>query len=490
MCVGLDNYLPLSDWTTGDGGLDARSWLAPEPSGAWPPSPTTMNGLGLSGPPTPYSLAYLKGNIEGGEKFSWWYGDGANGGRGLDPNGSDLIVSLPQGDRLAQSRSSFAPNQQALANKQFRWWWKNTHQAVYDDGDGQGWAPHGPQTEWRPQSKPICFIEYGYPATDKGTNQPNVFFDAKSTESATPYWSIWQPISGGGFAPQRDDTIGSVALQAMYEYWNTDGRNETSLGGVPLVQFAFCCVWNWDARPFPVFPLLGSQWGDAGNWQTGDWINGRGPSLVPPPPSPPPGFAAYATFPSLTTLRSSMRVSPRFETDVASHASGRSSRRAKFFAPLLDFELSFDVVRSDAAHLEMQQIAGFFAALNGAATPFWFAPPDLSDVVGQILGHGDGSTSVFPLTMSIGQTNLAIAGTSGVSAVYLNGVAQPAIDWTLSGVYPATIAFASAPFAGAIVAADFGALWLCRFADDALDFEEFMAMLFNLGLVRLKAVRP
>ena len=24
--VGFDNYLPLSDWTTGDGGLDALNW--------------------------------------------------------------------------------------------------------------------------------------------------------------------------------------------------------------------------------------------------------------------------------------------------------------------------------------------------------------------------------------------------------------------------------------------------------------------------------
>lgn len=208
--VGLDNYLPLSDWTTGDGGLDAQSWLAPAPSGAWPPSPTAMNGLGLSGPPTPYSLAYLKGNIECGEKYSWWYSDGSNAGPGLDPDGSDLIVSLPQGDRLAQSRSPYVANQQALANKQYRWWWKNPHQATYDDGDGQGWVPRGPNTEWQPQSKPICFIEYGYPATDKGTNQPNVFFDAKSTESATPYWSIWQPIPGGK-SPRSETTRSQVS---------------------------------------------------------------------------------------------------------------------------------------------------------------------------------------------------------------------------------------------------------------------------------------
>ena len=39
--------------------------------------------------------------------------DGANAGPGLDPNGSDLTVSRPEGDRLAQARPAYAPNQQA-----------------------------------------------------------------------------------------------------------------------------------------------------------------------------------------------------------------------------------------------------------------------------------------------------------------------------------------------------------------------------------------
>ncbi len=90
--VGFDNYLPLTYWTTDAGGLDAVTWLNPAPRGAWPPSSSTMNGLGQSGAPTIYSLPYLKANIEGGEKFNWYYNDGANDGRGLDPNGSDLVV--------------------------------------------------------------------------------------------------------------------------------------------------------------------------------------------------------------------------------------------------------------------------------------------------------------------------------------------------------------------------------------------------------------
>ena len=93
-----------------------------------------------------YSIPYLKANIEGGEAFNWYYSDGTNAGRGLDPNGSGLMVSLPQGDRLAQARNAYHPNQQILASKQFRWWWNNNHRAVYDTGSG--WAPQGPQTEW------------------------------------------------------------------------------------------------------------------------------------------------------------------------------------------------------------------------------------------------------------------------------------------------------------------------------------------------------
>ncbi len=106
--VCFDDYLPLSDWTTGGGGLDALYWNAPVPA-SWPPSATDMNGLGLSGSPTLYSLDYLKANIEGGEKFNWYYGDGANAGMGLDPNGTDLRVSLPAGDRLAQAAVPIPP---------------------------------------------------------------------------------------------------------------------------------------------------------------------------------------------------------------------------------------------------------------------------------------------------------------------------------------------------------------------------------------------
>jgi uncharacterized protein (TIGR02217 family) len=487
--VSFDNYLPLSDITTGNGGLDVENWSAAAYSGAWPPAAGSPNGLGLSGVPSIYSSAYLKANIEGGQYFDWFYNDGTNDGRGFDPNGSALTVSRPQGDRLAQSRNPYYAGQEILANKQLRWWWNNPHQALYDTGSG--WVPQGPLTEWSPQSKSVLMLEYGFSSVDKATNQPNVFFDPKSVESCTPFWSIWDPAPGGPFTylPRRDDTIAAVALEAVYEYWNTDGNNATSDAGLPMLQWTFCCVWNWDARPFPKFPVENQVWGDTGDWAAGDWFGGLRQPLPPPAPSASPSPEAYQIFPSLATLRWSVHVKPRFATDIAARVSGRETRRARFANPYFDLELTHELLRSAAAYEELQAIAGFFEAMSGQATPFWFEPPGLAAASGQSLGTGDGSTTTFPLVQMVGGATIPVTGTSGVSAAYLNGASQGS-GWTVSSGYAPAVTFASAPGAGVTVTADFGALWLCRFAEDVQDFEEFMAMLWTLKTLKLSTVRP
>ena len=483
--VSFDNYLPLSDWVTGEQGLDEIYWQSPAPT-TWPPASNALNGLALSGAPTIYSKPYLKANIEGGEKFNWYYANSTNAGAGFDPNGSGLIVSRPEGDRLAQTRQPYYANQQLLANKQLRWWWNNSHQAVYDAGSG--WAPQGPATQWVANSKPMIFLEYGIPAVDKGANQPNLFYAPSSIASGTPYWSIWQPVPGGGLLPQPDDTIAGLGLQAIYEYWNTDGHNATS-GGVVMLQFAFCCVWNWDARPFPAFPLLSSVWGDAPNWPFGNWANGRGPTLPPVAPSADPTPAAYPTFPSLSAQGWSVHVKPRFATALIGHISGRETRRATSERPVYEIELTYDLLDADAAQLELRAIAGFFAEQQGQNAPFWIAPPGLSTVAGQVLGNGNGSTTTFVLVRAFGAYTEPVAATAGVTAVYLNGVPLGS-GWSVSSGYGPTITFTAAPGAGVVVTADYGLLWLCRFAEDVADLENFMSLLWNWRTIKLQMVRP
>jgi hypothetical protein len=374
----------MSDWTS-TGGLDADNWGLPVPA-TWPPAAVAMNGLGLDGQPSLYAPSYLKANIEGGEKYAWFYTDSTNLGRGFDPSGSDLQVSLPHGDRLTQTRSPYAANQQPLANKQIRWWWNNPHQAIYDAGDGQGFAPHGPSTAWVPQSKSITFPEYGFPSCDRCTNQPNVFYDPKSSESFTPYWSAWESAEGASFRPHRDDLLASLARAALVEYWTSDGHNATSASGLKMIEPTFMAAWNWDARPFPIFPASG-LWGDGSNWRAGTWIGGKGPALPVALADPAPVPGPYPTFPTLAGQGWSTICRPIFTTAVAAHASGKESRAARVSAAAWTIELTFDML-SDAVRRDIETIAGFYASREGGALPFVIS-------VAAELGQGASMTCRF-----------------------------------------------------------------------------------------------
>jgi hypothetical protein len=130
----------------------------------------------------------------------------------------------------------------------------------------------GAPTTWVPQSKPVWFTELGCPAVDKGANQPNVFVDAKSTESALPSFS----------RGTRDDLIQRRYLQAFLEAFDPAhagyiaGSNPiSSVDAARMVDLDHVHVYAWDARPYPAFPANTAAWGDGENWRLGHWLNGR-----------------------------------------------------------------------------------------------------------------------------------------------------------------------------------------------------------------------
>ena len=400
--VAFDDYLPLTDWTTGGGGVDATgTGLRPRRPAPGRRSPATMSGLGLDGVPSIYDTRYLKKGIEGGQYFDWFYNDSDNLGRGFDPNGSGLIVSLPEGDRLAQARNPYFHEQQFLANKQLRWWWNNPHHAVYDTGSG--WTPQGPQTEWQANSKSILLLEYGFSAIDKATNQPNVFFDPKSSESLTPFWSIWDPAPGLTTLPRRDDTLQALALEAIYEYWNVDGNNAT-VGGVVMIQFAFSCVWNWDARPFPTFPAQSQNWGDAGKLERRRLVERSEAGA----PAGRADAAAGAWRPSRLSRRSlradgRCNVKPKFSTMLAGHVSGRRDARAALCQPLSRRRTDLRGSALGRAPSRVADDRGLFRADERAGrTRSGLRRPAFRPSRGQAIGTGDGATTTFPLVASIG----------------------------------------------------------------------------------------
>lgn len=217
--VAVDNYVPLSDWRSGSGHLDAAA--------GWK---------------TIYDPAYLQDNVEGGEYYDWFYAN--------------------QAARDAQTRTPITDGAYSkpwmFRSKDFRNWWLNSH---YNRPLG---VQSGSPTAWVPQSKPIWFTEWGVPSADKGTNQPNVFYDPKSSESFFPYYS----------KGTRDDLIQRRGNEAMLSYWAEPANNPNSaVYGGPMI--GKISVWTWDARPFPAWPARADIWADGDLWPLGHWMKGK-----------------------------------------------------------------------------------------------------------------------------------------------------------------------------------------------------------------------
>ena len=224
--VAIDCYWPLADWRDGDH-LDR-----------------------LDGARSSHDLDYLKSNIFAGEGFDWYY---------ASPADRDAQIRTPITDGAAGKPWMFR-------FKDIRSWWASPH------FDRPGGIESEAATAWVPQSKPIWLTEIGCPAVDNGANQPNVFVDPKSAESALPYFS----------RGERDDLMQRRYLQAICEAFDPDhpgyveGANPLSdVYGGRMLDLDHVHLYAWDARPYPAFPVKDRVWTDAANWPLGHWLNGR-----------------------------------------------------------------------------------------------------------------------------------------------------------------------------------------------------------------------
>ena len=150
--------------------------------------------------------------------------------------------------------------------KDIKSWWQNAH---YDRPGGiESTTP----TAWVPQSKPFWFTEVGCPAVDKGANQPNVFSDPKSSETALPYYSngvrddLMQRRYAHAFVSAFDPTDPDYVINA---------NPISSVDGQRMVDTDRVYLYAWDARPYPAFPFNTDVWGDGDNWHVGHWLTGR-----------------------------------------------------------------------------------------------------------------------------------------------------------------------------------------------------------------------
>ena len=197
-------------------------------------------------------------------------------------------------------------------------------------------------------------------------------------------------------------------------------------------------------------------------------------------------------FPALPGQGWSVRKKPTFATIVASHVSGREVRDALYVDPLWQFELTFDRLASDAASYpglgaeSLQALMGLFLQCQGQWGTFLYVDPSDNFVSGQALGVGDGATTSFPLARALGGFLEPVGWATSVSLVTVAGAAQSS-GWTLTA--PNSLVFATAPASGAAIAASFAYAFVCRFDDDAAEFEQAMQNLWRLDSLKFRSVR-
>lgn len=206
--IGVDWYPPAGDWRDGESHFDA------------------LAGFGGADDP-----AYLESQMAGGEAYDWYYASEAH---------RDAQLRTPISDTAHGEDWVF--RQKDLAG-----WWGAPHH------ERPGGVREVVPTGWVAGSKPVRLMEIGFPAVDKGTSAPNLFYDPKSAESGLP------PYSSGA----RNDVLQRRALEVALGWWQAQ----------PFVERAF--VWAWDGRPWPDFPARAEVWNDGPNWSLGHWLNGR-----------------------------------------------------------------------------------------------------------------------------------------------------------------------------------------------------------------------
>lgn len=221
--IGIDNYMPLSDWRDGDNHRDAH-WGRID------------------------NIDYLRSNVAGGEGYDWYYAS--------------------QADRDAQIRTPITDGAYDEAwvwrYKDLKGWWQNLHH------DRPGGTRQREATDWVPGMKPIWFTELGCAALDKATNQPNKFLDAMSSESMLPHYSNGT----------RNDAIQAAYVEASMAHWCDPENNPSNADGVRMLDIDRAHVWCWDARPYPAFPGREDLWSDGPAWERGHWLNGRAGSVT------------------------------------------------------------------------------------------------------------------------------------------------------------------------------------------------------------------
>lgn len=186
---------------------------------------------------------------------------------------------------------------------------------------------------------------------------------------------------------------------------------------------------------------------------------------------------------------------PMWKTQIQTAVSGKETRMAYWSYPRYTWEITYNFLRQGVINgttfTELAQFFGFFNNRAGAFDSFLYEDRDDNAVTGQAIGFGDAVETQFQLVRAFGNYTEPMLAPNTVSAVYLDGVAQPS-GWSVSGWgtdTPGVITFDTPPAAGVVITVDFSYYFPVRFVDDSIDFKNFLAQLYDCQTVSFISVK-
>lgn len=198
------------------------------------------------------------------------------------------------------------------------------------------------------------------------------------------------------------------------------------------------------------------------------------------------------TFPVLRGLTFNNTRTPVWSTITHKSSSGKQQRAALWSYPIWRYKLSYEILRADTAHQELQTLAGFFLEHRGAWDSWLYSDPSDNTVVGQSIGIGNGSTTQFQLVRTYGANGNTFAepmtAINGAPVIKVDGVTKTVTtDYTISAT--GLVTFTSAPASSAAITADFSYYFRCHFTTDELEFNQFMYDLWEAQTVEFETLK-
>lgn len=169
---------------------------------------------------------------------------------------------------------------------------------------------------------------------------------------------------------------------------------------------------------------------------------------------------------------------PMWTTSVEQNVTGKEVRISYETYPRYQWDVIYNVLRSDSTNAELQSLLGFYNSRSGRYDSFLYTDSDDNSVTLQSIGTGNGVNTTYQLISTFGGFTQPVLAPNTVAAVFVNGVDKVGF-WSVSNwgtTTPGLLTFTGGfvPGNGHAITATFTYYFPVRFVDDKVPFNNFM----------------